>query len=61
MHIEFNASERASLGIEMELEVVDLATRELASAAGDLLDAMGRGHPGGEHPKAKHDLFESTV
>ncbi|CAN5700200.1 glutamate--cysteine ligase [soil metagenome] len=61
MHIEFNASERASLGIEMELEVVDLATRELASAAGDLLDAMGRGYPGGEHPKAKHELFESTV
>jgi carboxylate-amine ligase len=61
VHIEFNASERASLGIEMELEVVDLATRELASAAGGLLAVMGKGHPGGEHPKAKHELFESTV
>jgi carboxylate-amine ligase len=61
VRIEFNASERASLGIEMELEVVDLASRELASAAGGLLDAMGQGHTGGEHPKAKHELFESTV
>lgn len=61
MRIEFNASERASLGIEMELEVVDLDTRELASVATALLGAMGRGHPGGEHPKAKHELFESTV
>ncbi len=61
MHIEFNASERASLGIEMELEIVNLATRELASAAGELLDIMGGDHPGGEHPKAKHELFESTV
>ena len=61
MRIEFNASDRASLGIEMELEVVDLVSRELVGAAGELLADMGRGHPGGEHPKAKHELFESTV
>ncbi|MDP8954633.1 MAG: glutamate--cysteine ligase [Actinomycetota bacterium] len=61
MHIDFNASERSSLGVEMELEVVDLVTRELHSAASEVLAAMGRGHPGGEHPKAKHELFESTV
>lgn len=61
MHVEFNASERASLGIEMELEIVDLSTRELVSAAGDLLDAMGRGHARGQHPKAKHEMIESTV
>ncbi len=61
MHIDFNASERSSLGVEMELEIVDLATRELRSAASEVLAAMGRGHPGGEHPRAKHELFESTV
>ena len=22
---------------------------------------MGAGHPGGEHPKAKHELLQSTV
>lgn len=61
MNIEFNASERSSLGVEMELEIVDLATRELHSAATEMLTVMGQGHPGGEHPKAKHELFESTV
>ena len=61
MHIEFNASPRSSLGVEMELEIVDVTTRELNSAATELLGVMGQGHPGGEHPKAKHELFESTV
>ncbi len=61
MHIPFNASERSSLGVEVELEIVDRASRELASAASDMLEELGRGHPGGEHPKAKHELFECTV
>jgi glutamate---cysteine ligase / carboxylate-amine ligase len=38
-----------------------VATRELHSAASELLAELGRGRPGGEHPKAKHELFESTV
>ncbi|MBI2709976.1 MAG: glutamate--cysteine ligase [Actinobacteria bacterium] len=61
MHIDFNSSEGPSLGVEVELEVVDAATGELASAASDLLAEMGAGHPGGVHPKAKHELFECTV
>ncbi|HUP68618.1 MAG TPA: glutamate--cysteine ligase [Acidimicrobiales bacterium] len=59
--IEFHSSERSSLGVEMELEVVDASTRELKAAATDILDEMGRDHPDGAHPKAKHELFESTV
>jgi carboxylate-amine ligase len=59
--IAFSASPRASLGIEMELEVVDRESRELRSAASEVLDEMGKGHPGGEHPKAKHELLESTI
>lgn len=61
MHIEFNSSAGPSLGIEVELELVDLATGELASAATDILGELGRGHPDGEHPKAKHELFECTI
>ena len=61
MHIPFNASEGASLGIEVELEIVDRASRELASAATSILTELGAGHPGGEHPKAKHELFECTI
>ena len=61
MQIDFNSSPGPSLGIEVELELVDRATGELASAATDILTVMGEGHPGGEHPKAKHELFECTV
>ena len=59
--IEFNASPSSSVGIEMELEVVDRTTRGLKSIASELLEEMGRSHPGGEHPKAKHELLECTV
>ena len=59
--IEFHSSERTSLGVEMELEVVDAGSRELQASASELLAAMGEGHPDGAHPKAKHELFESTV
>lgn len=61
MHIDFNASPGPSLGIEVELELVDPATGELASAATEILTELGQGHPGGKHPKAKHELFECTV
>ena len=61
MHIQFNASERSSLGVEVELEIVDRQSRELASAATDILAELGAGHPGGDHPKAKHELFECTI
>jgi carboxylate-amine ligase len=61
VHIPFNASEHSSLGVEVELEIVDRGSRELASAATSILDEVGAGHPAGEHPKAKHELFECTI
>jgi carboxylate-amine ligase len=61
VHIPFNASERSSLGVEVELEIVDRRTGDLASAATDILSELGAAHPGGDHPKAKHELFECTV
>jgi carboxylate-amine ligase len=61
VHIQFNASERSSLGVEVELEIVDRRTRGLASAATEILAEIGAGHPGGDHPKAKHELFECTI
>jgi glutamate---cysteine ligase / carboxylate-amine ligase len=45
----------------MELELVDQGTRELRSGATQVLKEMGQGHPDGVHPKAKHELLESTV
>jgi YbdK family carboxylate-amine ligase len=58
--IPFTSSPRSSLGVEWELELVDLDSRELASAATEILDEMAGG-PGLEHPKAKHELLESCV
>jgi carboxylate-amine ligase len=59
--IAFNASQRCTLGAEVELQLIDVATRQLASAATPILADLGAGYPGGEHPKAKHELFESCI
>ena len=61
MHIGFNASPRASVGVEVELELVDEDSRELTSRGSELLAILGRGYPDGLHPRAKHELLESTI
>lgn len=61
MAIQFFPSDRASVGVEMELEIVHRGTRELVSVATEILDDMGQGHPDGVHPTAKHELMESTI
>jgi carboxylate-amine ligase len=59
--IDFTPNPRSTLGVEMELHLVDAATGELVSASNEILEEMGVGHPEGAHPKAKHELFQSTV
>lgn len=61
MTIEFTPNDRPTIGIEVELHVVDAESGDLVSASNELLAEMGEGHPGGEHPKAKHELFQSTI
>jgi carboxylate-amine ligase len=61
VQIEFRSSERASLGIEVELTLVDPESGALVSAASEILEELGRGHPDGVHPKAKHELFECCI
>ncbi len=60
MRIDFSSSQRTSLGVEWELELVDLDTRELTGASDALLAAISP-EGGGEHPKAKHELFQSCI
>ena len=60
MHIDFSPSERTSLGVEWELELVDLDTRQLTGASDELLAAISA-EGDGEHPKAKHELLQSCV
>src|ERR671929_705996 len=60
MDIPFRSSERASLGVEWELQLVDRETRELSAGAIEVLEAI-RPEDAEEHPKAKHELLQSTV
>ena len=58
MEIPFAASAGASLGVEWELQLVDPESRQLTSGATEILAEIG---DGGEHPKAKAELMQSTV
>src|SRR5215475_8652913 len=60
VRIDFSSSERSSLGVEWELELVDLTTRELSSGSNEILAEIPvAADP--EQPKAKHELFQSCV
>lgn len=61
MPINFTSNDRPTIGVELELHLVDAESGDLVSAATEILAEMGSGHPGGEHPTAKHELFQSTV
>jgi carboxylate-amine ligase len=60
VRIDFSPSQRTSLGVEWELELVDLDTRELSGASDAILAAISA-EGDGEHPKAKHELLQSCI
>ncbi|HEY8672743.1 MAG TPA: glutamate--cysteine ligase [Candidatus Dormibacteraeota bacterium] len=60
-HIEFVSSPRPTIGVEMELELIDRDSRELVRGAHEILGEMGEGHGDAGHPKAKQELLQSTV
>lgn len=60
MDIPFTRCPTTTLGVEVELHLVDQETHGLANVAGEVLAAM-TGDPEVEHPKAKHELFQSTI
>lgn len=60
MDIAFAENHSRTLGIELELTIVDTSSRLLVNAASEILGEMSEGHPDG-HPRAKHELFECTV
>ncbi len=58
MRIPFSSSPSSSVGVEWELELVDRESRHLRGGASEILEELS---PGREHPKAKHELLESTI
>jgi carboxylate-amine ligase len=59
MEIPFTTSPDPTLGVEVELHLVDVETHALRDASEAVLATLTGGE--GEHPKAKHELFQSTV
>lgn len=59
--MEFNSSPRSTIGVEVEYGIVDRATGDLVPCSKDLLAAIGQAYPDGEHPKAKHELFQASL
>lgn len=61
MRVEFNASPRASLGIEVETAIVDVRTGALACAAPEILAELAAAHGESEHPRVKPELYQCTL
>ena len=59
--MDFFASAGPSLGVEVELALVDMDSGALACVAPDLLARVGAPHPDAEHPKIKKELYQCTV
>jgi carboxylate-amine ligase len=58
--LTFDSSPTSSVGVELELGLVDLSTGELVCAASEIIDELAAPF-GGKHPKIKQELFESTI
>lgn len=61
MAIDFKPSRGATLGVEWELQLIDTETKHLRQDAREVLAALPGLSEGGEIPKARHELMESTV
>jgi carboxylate-amine ligase len=59
--VDFVASAGPSLGVEVELALVDAESGELTCVAPKLLARVGAGYPETEHPKIKKELYQCTV
>jgi glutamate---cysteine ligase / carboxylate-amine ligase len=59
--IRWNPSRGPTLGIEWELQLIDRRTKLLRQDAREVLAALPGRDESGEHPKARHELMQSTV
>jgi YbdK family carboxylate-amine ligase len=58
--ISFVPSQATSVGVEWEIELVDLETRHLRSCASEILSEIS-GEGDSVRPKVKHELLESII
>ena len=53
--IAFNSSPNPTLGVELELQIIDPETMNLTSGSLDIIEKVG------DHPKIKQELTQSTI
>ena len=58
--MEFNSSPRNTLGVEVEIGIVDKDSHELVSRSNEVLEVLEAPFEG-EHPKAKHEFYQSSI
>jgi len=61
VEVPFNPSERSSLGVEIELGLVDVASGALTGAAPMILAELAARNQGIEHPRIKAELYQCTL
>ena len=61
MQVPFHSSERSSLGVEVELALVDVDTAELTGAAPTILAELAARNGGEDHPRIKAELYQCTL
>ena len=61
MAIEWNPSRGATLGVEMEVQLIDAETKLLRQEARKLLAEVPGRDESGEHPKMRYELMQSTL
>lgn len=61
MAISFMSSERPTIGVEWELQLVDHKTRHLRQEAHELLTALPDLSSGSAHPPLRHELMQSQI
>ncbi|RCV49663.1 glutamate--cysteine ligase [Marinitenerispora sediminis] len=61
MAIEFNASDHATLGVEWELQLVDVGTRHLRQEAQQVLAELPDLSETSDRPPLRHELMQCTI
>lgn len=59
--MEYNSSEKSTVGVEVEYGIVDRETGELVPCASEILAEVGATYPDRIHPKAKNELFQPSL
>ncbi|MBV5336425.1 carboxylate--amine ligase, partial [bacterium] len=61
MEVPFRLSERSSLGVEVELALIDVESGSLVGAAPSVLAELAARHGVDEHPRIKAELYKCTL